>query len=149
MIAALIVYVVCAAVLMIWSTLLGQPPGLKQNPQSIKSEIDYVLIPSFLFLEWTVCYLNLLVFDLREVCERETRHEQIPGSLYVRADELQYLFRWLPPRSTIVLVAARGVPPLTPAVENQLAKLGIDTVYFVDRTAKFPEAIAWSQFVHK
>lgn len=145
MIVVAIVYAVCAATLMTWSTLLAQSHDLK--PRARESNIEYVLIPSFLLSEWTVCYLDLLLFDIREDCETKPRNEKIPGSLLVRRDELQHLFRWLPPRSTIVLID-EGMRSMTPAIENLLVELGIDTVYFLDRT-KFPGAVAWNQFVHR
>lgn len=148
MIAALIAYAVCAAVLLIWSTLLVRSPRLKPSICARKNNINYVVIPSFLLSEWAVCYLDLVVFDLREDCQTEAQHERFPGSLHVRPDELPHLFRWLPPRSTIVLVKEGSVRPLAPALEHTLAELGIDTVYFLDRRNKFPEPVAWNQIVH-
>jgi hypothetical protein len=138
--------VVCAGVLLIWSTFVVRSPGWK--PSAHKSKIDYVLIPRFLLSAWTVWYLDVLVFDLREDCEAEARHERIPGSLYVCPKELPHLFKWLPPRSTVVLVDENSMRPLAPAVENVLIEPGIDTIHLLDKKTEVMEAGASNHTVH-
>jgi len=67
----------------------------------------------------------------------------------VRADELPHLFKWLHPQSTIVLVDRGYVRRLALAIEDILVELRIDTIYFLDRRIKFPEAVAKHQLVRR
>jgi hypothetical protein len=142
-IAGLIVYVILATVLVIWSRL---PTRARLHTSTyLKKRIDYVVIPSFLLSEWVACYPDLLIFELRTDDKTEAQDESVPGSLPVASGELPHLLKWLPPHSTVVFADGNGRRRLAAEVEETLLQVGIDTVYLLDRMSKFPEAVTWNQ----
>jgi hypothetical protein len=142
----LILYVICASALVIWSTL-ARDDGLRQRcgrPAS-KSTISYIAIPSFLLHEWAKCYPELVIFDVRTVTERNARHEDIPRSLTVSKGDLPNLLKWLPPNSMVALSCGDAIERFDPQIEGALLQLGIEAIYLLDNGINLPLAITWDQ----
>ena len=142
----LILYVICASALLIWSTLSRDDGLLKRCGQSAsKSRIDYVAIPSFLLHEWAKCYPDLVIFDVCADSERSARPEGIPGSLTVSQSDLPNLLKWLPPKSTVVLSCSDGIERFDTQAEGVLSQLGIEAVYLLDNGVNFPMTVTWDK----
>ena len=113
------------------------------NPS--KSTINYVAIPSFLLQEWAKCYPELLIFDVCTDPERNTRYEDIPGSLTVSKGELPNPLKWLPPNSMVILSCGDGIERFDTETEGALLQLGIEAIYLLDNGVYFPLTVTWDQ----
>ena len=114
----------------------------KGHRQAPNGRVGYVVIPSFLLLEWANCNPNLVIFDLQAHGERNAKLESISGSLRVCPGEIPGLLKWLPPKSTVVLSDGSVIERFDPQSESILLRLGIDVIYFLDRSIAFPLTVS-------
>jgi len=133
MATGLVIYTICASAVLIWGTL--GCPGPKGILQAVNSSIECIVIPHVLLTEWEHFCSNLVIFHLHADCDRDLRHESIPGELTVSASELSSLVTWLPPQSTVVFSCQDGALRLDDRIERTLLSLGIEAVYFLDSDA--------------
>lgn len=129
---ALMVYVLCASALLVYSTLPHGYPDPKAGQLTPRGTVDYVVISGVLLREWAAYCPNLMIFDLHRDSERNSRHEHIPGALAISADDFRHLVKWLPPGSRIVFSGAGFKQHLDAQTEGILFQLGIEAIYFVD-----------------
>ena len=63
---------------------------------------------------------------------RSTEKRVIQGALNVPVDQLPFLLRWIPPRTTLVLCGSREVVLCRSDFATTLLKLGIEVVYVLE-----------------
>lgn len=139
----LVVYAICASVLLIWSTSRRDNDFRQQgNRSASRSRTSYATIPRFLLLEWIVCDPNLIVFELDTGREGNACEETFPGMLTISMTDLPILLKWLPLNSTVVFSRGGGIERFDAQIEDTLLRLGIEAIYFLDRSAGFPSSVA-------
>ena len=86
-----------------------------------------------------------MIFDVCTDPERNTRYEDIPGSLTVSKGELPNPLKWLPPNSMVILSCGDGIERFDTETEGALLQLGIEAIYLLDNGVYFPLTVTWDQ----
>jgi len=123
---ALIIYAVCTAAVLVWSTLgagCGRPEGGKQF---VEHRLEYVGISTCTIERWAQCCTNLVIFDLSAT-------HTLPGSLHISLYDLRGMLKWLPPGSRVVVSCLTN--RLDGECESALLLLGIEVIYLVECSA--------------
>ena len=134
---ALVVYAVCAAVLLICSTLPHVCQCPKTDQAMAKGTMDYVVIPRFLLRKWEHRCSSLLIFDFHSDSARSSRYEDIPEALTISVRDFCNLVKWLLPGSRVVCSGARFMRHFDAQTESILLQCGIEAIYFLDGGTDF------------
>jgi hypothetical protein len=129
----LILYVIGASALLIWSTShRSDDLSHKCTHPAPKIGIDYIPVPSSVLREWIACYPNLVVFSVFSDSERKAEKERRPGMLTVSMNDLPSLLRCFPPGSTGAFVRGDDIERFDTQIEAKLLQLGIEAIYLLD-----------------
>ena len=133
-----------ACVALIWCSLRASEgvPSFCAGHRTAKAGLEYITISSALLEEWAVRDEHLIIMDLRPATQAEGDFESIPGSLRITPGHLRSYFRYLPPRTTLVLYGKAVATRLEAEAENLLLKTGIQAVYILEETAASGDACA-------
>ncbi len=113
----LIMYVVYATVVLVWSSLNYSDAGLR-----------HLVISAALLVLKT----NRIIIDLRPTQPGSRAVTRIPDALVVSRAEFSNLVHWTPPGATLVLCERSEGRRLDSKVEQALLELGISAVYWLD-----------------
>jgi hypothetical protein len=117
----LLLYVLYAAVILIWSS--------SSEPDT---QLRYLVISTALLKEGIFLGANSLVFELCPAQPRVRPAACIPGALVVSRAELGGLVRWTPPAATLVFCDFAEGSRLDLRVEQMLLELDINAVYWAN-----------------
>jgi hypothetical protein len=123
----LVIYVLYAAVILIWSSSIHGD-----------TELHYLVISTALLKEGIFLGANALVIELCPAQPRVRPAASIPGALVVSRAEFGCLARWTPPGATLVFCDFSDGNRLDPRVEQMLLELDIDAVYWTSMQWKYP-----------
>jgi hypothetical protein len=138
----LIIYVICASAVMIWSTSLDN----ETYRSCRKHTVEYIAIPRMLLDTWATHCSNLVVFDVLDRHTNDRKRQRIPGSLQITLCELPALAKWLPDHTKLVLSNFDVSVHLDASIENTLLDVGIGVIYILDGGSAFPSsAVASSE----
>jgi len=126
MTTVLVIYVLYASVVLVWSSLDQSNEGLR-----------HLVVSAALLEEGTVLGTDPVVIELRSVELGLQRVSSLPGSLVVSRTELNSLARWTPPRATLVFCGRGERRYLDSRVEEALLELGIGAVYWLDLPTEY------------
>jgi hypothetical protein len=121
MTTVLVIYVLYASVVLIWSSLDQSDVGLR-----------HLVISAALLEGGAVLGTDPIVIELRGVEPGLQRVSSLPGSLVVSRTELNSLVRWAPRCATLVFCEGGESRYLDSRVEEALLELGISAVYWLD-----------------
>jgi hypothetical protein len=130
----LISWCICAAVALIWCSLLLKDQELASRgyKKTLKGHLHYVAITPALLSEWDANEPNLITIDLRPKLNSGGNDDGIADSLRIPAASLATELRWIPPATRLVFVGWDWVDPFNAAVEEVLLRAGIEAVYLLD-----------------
>jgi hypothetical protein len=117
----LTMYVIYAAVVLIWSSLNHSDVGLR-----------HLVISAALLKEGLVLGSNPIVIELRPVQLGLQPVTSISDALVVSRPEFSSLVHWIPPGATLVFCERGEGCHLDSRVEQALLELGISAVYRLD-----------------
>ena len=126
---ALVIYVLYAAVVLIWSSLNEPCAGLR-----------HLVISAALLREGVFLGATPIVIELRPTRPSSRNVARMPGSLVVSRAELCSLVRWTPPGATLVFCEHGEGCRLDWKIEQVLLELGISAVYWLDLHADYVSA---------
>jgi len=133
----LVVYTICAVLILIWSTLRDDPASA--GGLSRTGELQYIVTSGEFFSRFLINRPDLIVMDLRWSLATEAPDEAMPFLVRVSTDEIRQLVKWLPPATTLVFLSGHGLKVLDAGIESILRELRINPVYLLDcRDASSP-----------
>lgn len=125
----LVFYSVCAAVVLIWTTLLDA--GRVWNAEMPSSGIQFVPLPECSLFELAEQDPSLVIFDVHANRKTSGRLKFISHWLPISAGQLPIMLKLLPPGSRVVLCCKDAIEQIDTHTKRILLQLGIKTVYFV------------------
>jgi len=126
MTTVLVIYVLYASVVLIWSSVDQSNVGIR-----------HLVISAALLEEGAVLGTDPIVIELRGVQPGPQRVSRIPGSLVVSRSELNSLVRWAPPCTTLVFCERGERRYLDSRVAETLLELDIRAVYWLDLPTEY------------
>jgi hypothetical protein len=128
-------YPICASVVLVWSTLLGDGRALRSRMS--RGEIEYAAIPDHSFFELAAQHSNLVIFEMHADHGAGGCSDLISYWLPISSVDLPDVLRWLPPASRVVFCCKDATEQLNTRTKTVLLQLGVGTVYFLDDRTVF------------
>ena len=128
----LVLYSICTASVVVWSTLLEDPSGSRWARP--RGGIEFAAISCRALFKRAPRTPNLVVFDLHLARGIGASAHLTSGWLPVAESDLPCLLPWLPPASEVVFCCREAALRLGPEAKAVLAERGIRTVYFLDES---------------
>jgi hypothetical protein len=144
MVTLLVCWYICAAVVLIWCSLVLNDlqlssPGCKKT---LEGRLHYVVISPAMLSEWEAHEPNLVIVDLRPKLNSRRNDDEVMDWLRIPVASLATALRWIPPATRLAFCGCDRVDPFNAAVEEVLLCAGIEAVYILDGGIK-----AWRAFM--